>query len=448
MIQRQGNLLTSTMTALAVGEGVFDAVIATSELRAAAEPDPAVPVVMKVGSERPHPGEDWPTYKERVGGWLGKVADRLADNAGIKIHQHLVAANSLATNLTADQLAVVAMDPEVVVELVELDPLIDATKVDGMALDIGLPAVLAVHPQLTGAGVRVAVLDSGIDGAHPALTVTDAVSTCGEPVAIPGSHGTHCAGILASHDQVLRGVAPGIELVDVKVLRANGTGRHTFIVRGIDEALDRDVDICSMSLGFNHLPTDSAGGHGWQCPDGACPMCFAVDNATLEGVLMVVAAGNDHLRAQQLVAGGRGHHYDTEVCCPGQARNALTVGNHTKATFAPYPSSSTGPAAWAGLKPDLVAPGAQILSTIPLPRDAAGTPQVNAPRALQFGLKTGTSMATPAVAGACALLMQRAMETGGPHDPTTIRQALLTRQVVPLGGPANVVGAGRLHLQL
>ena len=144
--------------------------------------------------------------------------------------------------------------------------------------------------------------------------------------------------------------------------------------------------------------------------------------------------------------GGSGLAYDTELTCPGQAARALTVGSHHKKTHVPAWSSSSGPTAYGTAKPDLCAPGVDILSTIPLPRDGSGVPQVNAQRGLQFGTKSGTSMATPVVAGACALLIEAARAGGGPDDPGTIRALLLAGHVEAVGGPANVLGAGRLRL--
>lgn len=173
-----------------------------------------------------------------------------------------------------------------------------------------------------------------------------------------------------------------------------------------------------------------------------------VDNATADGVLVVVAAGNEHVRAQQLVAGNEGNAYDTELCCPGQSRSAITVGSHTKRQFTPAPSSSNGPTAFGMLKPDLVAPGVQIMSTLPLPRDPTGVPDVAAPRALQFGVMSGTSMATPVLAGACAILIERTRRAGASTVPSDIRKLLLTEHVQPAGGPRHVMGDGRPALKL
>jgi len=73
-------------------------------------------------------------------------------------------------------------------------------------------------------------------------------------------------------------------------------------------------------------------------------------------------------------------------------------------------------------------------------------PERNAPRGLQFGTRSGTSMAAPVVAGACALLIEAARAGGRADDPDTIRSLLLGRHLEAVGGPANVLGAGRLKL--
>lgn len=443
MIRSQGARLALAMQA---GPGAELVLAAAPELRAADSERLVMPVVLQVDMLRPQGGESWPAFRDRVGDRLGAVTDQLRYLVGAQEEiVPLYAGNALATALTVGQMAEVADHPDITVEFADLDPLLPVAAMDDAATDIGLHTFTAADG-LTGAGVTVAVLDSGIDAHHPALVVAAQLETCGEPVTIPGEHGTHCAGILASRDSVISGVAPGVGLLDIKVLRANGTGRHTSIGRGVDEALNLGADVLSMSLGFNHLPASISGGHGWTCATGDCPLCLAVDNAVAESALVVVAAGNEHERCQQARIAGMGLAYDTELCCPGQAQGALTVGAHHKKSYAPAWFSSSGPTAYGTAKPDVCAPGVDILSTIPLPRDSAGVPQVNAQRALQYRTCSGTSMATPMVAGACALLIEAARRAGTPDDPATIRRLLLGQHAEAVGGPVNVLGAGRLRL--
>jgi serine protease AprX len=185
-----------------------------------------------------------------------------------------------------------------------------------------------------------------------------------------------------------------------------------------------------------------------------------VDNASnLDNAVVVVAAGNEHQRALALkpvrrwpswldwLLGKPELPYDTELGCPGQARQAITVGAMTKNTFNPAYFSSYGPTAYGIAKPDISAPGVNITSTIPLPRDAGGQVVPGTPHNKRFGRKSGTSMATPIVAGAVALMIQKAQLAGTTWSPASIKSALKTGGVIPVNYPQNVVGAGRLNLK-
>jgi subtilisin family serine protease len=404
----------------------------------------ALPIVVKLPTIEPEPGEPWVSYRYRVEQTIQPTLNLMNNVMGLD-SVPLLAANALQTTATTEQIEMLSSLPEV--SKLELDPVVQVVLLDDAANDLLLGSFRTKHPTLTGSGVKVAVLDSGVDTQHPFLSVSDSLSTSGEDVAIPGKHGTHCAGIIASRDSIFSGVAPDVELVNIKVVKANGTGKHTNIMKGIDRALDRDVDVISMSLGFNHLPTWSNKGHGWTCTQGDCPLCTAVDTAVaLENVIVVAAAGNEHDRAEALRASGFGNKFDTELTCPGQARRALTVGALTKNTFLLASFSSRGPTSFNDPKPILCAPGVNITSTVPAPRTATGTLVNNPPRASLFGRSSGTSMATPFVAGTTALLIQEKKAAGLAWTPSTIIGELLMRGLIPVVGTANEVGGGRLTL--
>jgi serine protease AprX len=402
-----------------------------------------LPLVVQLPNEPPYENEPWESYRARCVARIEPVRRRLEDLLGTAATP-LLAASSLQMAASPDQVRFLQTQPGLAA--LELDPLVQVVNMDDVVLDVELSGFHGHHPTLTGKGVKVAVLDSGIDFKHPFLHVTDSVSTSGESVEIPGSHATHCAGSIASLDTIFSGIAPDVDLLNIKVLRANGTGQHTSIVRGIDEALDRGANVLSMSVGFNHLPTWSSGGHGWACPDGLCPLCTAVDNAVrLDGVFAVVAAGNEHDRAEALRANGFGGNFDTEVSCPGHAREALTVGAITKKTFLPASFSSHGPSADGRNKPDVCAPGVNITSTIPAPRQPDGSLVPSPSRASLFGVKSGTSMATPIVAGVVALLIQRQIDAGVKWTPKEIRKELIDGLAFLPDG-VFVVGSGRITL--
>ncbi len=446
MADKFGPLLTRAIADMEAAVTAEEATL-TAEVWSAEEPaqEQKLPVVVKMPTIEPQQNESWKKYRRRVEQELLPLRDAVAA-LGIEAYP-LVAGNALQANADPDQLQRLAEFGQI--DKLELDPLVEVVNMDDSVVDIDLSPYVQRHaPNGKGTGVTVALLDSGADIQHPFLKIADSVSTCGEDVAIPGSHGTHCAGSIASQDNVFPGVAPEVTLLNVKVLRSNGTGRHTMITQGIDEALDRGANVLSMSLGFNHLPTWSSGGHGWLCTNGHCPLCTAVDNATIsDGVVCIVAAGNEHQRAETLRQQGNANAFDTELGCPGQAREAITVAAITKQTFLIAPFSSHGPTSYQGQKPDLAAPGVNITSTIPAPRQPNGQLVPNAPRALLFGRKSGTSMATPIVAGAAALIIQGLKQNGVQWTPAMVRQILTQNAVQALPQlAANLIGSGRLHL--
>jgi subtilisin family serine protease len=409
------------------------------------DPNPQkLPIVIQLARCPPRPQEPWDGYANRVAESMQNLRGVLEGPMGAQATP-LISGNALKASLDPDQIRHLSGRHDI--RLVELDPFVMAACLDDVPGDIDITGFGRNYQGIDGTGVTVAVLDSGIDTKHPYLNVVSSITTCSESVDRPGDHGTHCAGIIASKDTVYRGVSPGVSLMNVKVLRANGSGQHTDITQGIDEALKGGAQVLSMSLGFNHLPTWSNGGHGWACPLGNCTLCTAVDNASDMGAVVVVAAGNEHERAEALRTYNYNNTFDTELGCPGQARNALTVGAVTKRTFLPASFSSHGPTADKRSKPDLCAAGVNITSTIPVPRDVHGNPVPNASRSTLFGRMSGTSMATPIVAASAALLIGVQRARGASWTVAQIRRELTSRGIAPIPGvSANLVGAGRIFL--
>ncbi|MFF8958536.1 S8 family serine peptidase [Streptomyces sp. NPDC014894] len=232
-----------------------------------------------------------------------------------------------------------------------------------------------------GAGVKVAVLDTGVDDGHPDLKgrvvaaknfseSTDAKDRDG--------HGTHVASTVAGtgvkSGGTHKGVAPGAEILNGKVLDDSGFGSDSGILAGMDWAVEQGADVINMSLGG---------------PDGPeiDLMEAHVNKLTAEkGVLFAVAAGNSGPDAGSIGS-------------PGSADAALTVGAvDDKDEMAGF--SSVGPRVGGGtVKPDVTAPGVNIAAAA-----AAGTGP-GSPEG--YASLSGTSMATPHVAGAAALLKQR-----------------------------------------
>jgi len=260
----------------------------------------------------------------------------------------------------------------------------------------------------TGAGINVAVIDTGIEnnnrylmrgGASVVKAQYDATHT--GVIDYVASHGTHVAGIIASQDPYYTGIAPGANLYDVIVFADLGGGSigayDSWIIDGMQWALKGpdgvagtfdDAKVLSLSLGSYYVPND-----------GLDILSQACDNAVNFGANVVVAAGD----------GGPGA---SSISAPGTARKVITVGaEDDRNTVSPADDlladfSSRGPSAYGRVDPDVLAPGVDIVSCIPGGGLAAWS---------------GTSMATPHVSGAVALLLQAFPSWG----PDMIKAALM-----------------------
>ena len=235
-----------------------------------------------------------------------------------------------------------------------------------------------------GSGVKVAVLDTGYDPTHPDLQGRISLSanfTQDATVTDGNGHGTHVASTIAGSGAasggLRKGAAPGASLLVGKVLADGGWGDDSWVLAGMQWAVDQGADVVSMSLGGD---TD----------DGTNPLSRAVNELSAESdTLFVIAAGNN------------GDNGPSTVTAPGAADSALTVGavdvNDAMASF-----SSRGPRLNDGaLKPEVVAPGVDVTAA-----RAAGTelgPVVDD----YYTTISGTSMATPHVAGVAAILKQK-----------------------------------------
>jgi subtilisin family serine protease len=287
-------------------------------------------------------------------------------------------------------------------------------------LDEALPLIgidAARARGLTGKGIKVAVVDTGIDETHPDLkgriVAEKDFSADGTPHDQMG-HGTHVAGIIggtgALSDGKYGGVAPGVELINAKALGRNGSGTIAGIMHAMEWAADQGARIENLSLG---------GG----ASDGTDPLSQDVTAITAKkGVLFVIAAGN---------SGPRG-----KVSTPAAATSALAVGAIDKQRqLAPF--SSQGPRLGdMAVKPEIVAPGVRI--TAPRANYGDNEPYVT---------YSGTSMATPMVTGAAALVMQL-----HPTWPAMKVKDALMNGASPIGDSSTYVsvylqGAGLVNLR-
>ncbi|MFD5828751.1 S8 family peptidase [Lentzea sp. NPDC060358] len=245
---------------------------------------------------------------------------------------------------------------------------------------INAPAAHAAG--FTGKGTTVAVLDTGVDDTHPDLAdreIGERNFTTSPDSGDHHGHGTHVASTIAGTGAKsggkYRGVAPDASILDVKVLGDNGSGQDSGIIAGMEWAVEQGAQIINMSLG------------GYDTPE-IDPLEEAVNRISAEkGTLFVIAAGNSGPAS-------------TTIGSPGTADAALTVGavDHDE-RIAEF--SSRGPTLAGTLKPDLTAPGVGIVAA----RHSDG--RIGPPVADGYTSLDGTSMATPHVAGAAALLRQQ-----------------------------------------
>ena len=211
-----------------------------------------------------------------------------------------------------------------------------------------------------GEGTAVAVLDSGIDSNHPDLKENILKGRNfvqrGRPPEDDNGHGSHCSGIISASDNDIGivGVAPKCKIVPVKVLNNKGNGNAQWIAQGIRWAVDEHVDFINMSLGI---------------PRPVRQVQHAIDYAVSKGIVVICAAGNV----------GR----TKEIFYPAAYPSTIGVGaidqHRKRAVF-----SNTGS------RLDFLAPGVDILSTVP---DS------------WYATQSGTSMAGPFVAALCSLLL-------------------------------------------
>jgi serine protease AprX len=307
----------------------------------------------------------------------------------------------------------------------------------------GQPGLLGIGgiPGVTGQGIGIAVVDSGINTSHAALyrkVVASVSLVTGDTSTGDGfGHGTHVAGIIAGVPTSVTpsytgGIAPGANLINVRVLGNDGSGYTSDVIAGINWVIaNKDkYNIRVMNLSLGHAVTES-------CTTD--PLCQAVGRAYAAGIVVVAAAGNAGRSADGRTVLG-------SILSPGNSPLAITVGAlNTMGTTARGDDtittySSRGPTEYDfTVKPDVAAPGNRIIAL-----EARNSYLENAYPAIHvagtgnnaYMWLSGTSMATPMVSGGVALLLQ-----GTPGlSPAQVKVALqLGATYMP---DAGLIGAG------
>jgi serine protease AprX len=315
----------------------------------------------------------------------------LRNNYDFKLKKKFSLVNGFSGIITKTGLEKLKNNPDVAyiqsnyklnIVLDESIPLVNATKTWNMIYN---------RTNITGKGETICIIDTGVDYTHPALggcttnqftsgncskviSGFDFVNNDNDPIDDNG-HGTHVAGIAASTNETYRGVAPNASIVAIKVLNSAGSGTTDNLVSGIDWCVNNaskfNISVISMSLGSDILYPD-------YCDINDTATSNAVKNAIAINISVIAATGNDGSK--------------TAMASPACLQNVTSVGWSDKNDVIVSNSNRNN-------LTDLFAPGSLITSTVPnggcTNCDASG-----------FKTLSGTSMSTPHVAGAFALIRQ------------------------------------------
>jgi major intracellular serine protease len=284
-----------------------------------------------------------------------------------------------------------------------------AEKVNEVPKGVEMIQAPKIWDQTKGKGITVAILDTCCDITHPDLkeriiggrNFTNDDGGKADEYKDYNGHGTHVAGTIAAtkNNTGVVGVAPEANLLIIKVLDKNGSGQYEWIINGINYAIEQRADIISMSLGG---------------PEDLPELHTAIQKAISNNILVICAAGNE----------GDGVDSTDEFDYPGSYNEVISVGAIDLERHSSNFSNSNN-------EVDLVGPGEKILSTF---LDG------------KYATLSGTSMATPHVSGAMALIKALSITSFERDLTATELYAQLIKRTVPLGNSPKLEGNGLIYL--
>ncbi|HEV2192751.1 MAG TPA: S8 family serine peptidase [Nitrosopumilaceae archaeon] len=335
-------------------------------------------------------------YKEKP---TGQEENDVQSNGG-EITKSYNIINGFAANLPQTEIDKLKKDPSVI----SVDPDVKVHALD-ISADKQIRADQVWAKGDTGTGIPVAILDTGIDTTHPEFSGVR-ILKCHSEITNTNActdgngHGTHVAGIVgaAGVNPTAKGVAPSTSFYIDQVLDASGSGTLSGLIAGIDWARTNGAKVISMSLGTTPISTVEP-----NCDSVFPSMTTAINNAVASGISVVAAAGND---------GTSG------VGLPACISSTIAVAAVDSADNVAWFSSQGGPVADHGI----AAPGVDIYSSW-----LSGG----------YAILSGTSMATPHVAGTIALLLK----ANPTLSPATIKSTLFSTACTSSTIPSCSTGA-------
>ncbi|RBW67603.1 S8 family peptidase [Bacillus taeanensis] len=327
-----------------------------------------------------------------------EINTELIEEVGGTVYEEFHSIDAAAALLPLSAVPLLMKLPEI--KAIEKD---DKVSISAQKVDWGIPKIEASRAwkdAYKGKGIKIAVLDTGISRSHSDLTAAGGVSFVSytNDYNDDHGHGSHVAGIIGAKDNEIGtvGVAPEASLYGVKVLNSSGSGNESAIIKGIEWAIEKKMDIINLSLAT---------------PNSSTAVKLVIDKAYAQGIFIVAAAGND------LTDDGQ----PLPVQYPAKYPSVIAVGaineQNKRASF-----SAIGP------ELSFAAPGEFIYST------GIGN---------SYFTQSGTSMAAPFAAGVLALYKQANPELG-----TSQLRALLQKNAVDLGaaGRDKEFGFGLIHV--